>query len=148
MVSNGLTRRKVLNPLHHGHRPPLPRRQKYHKHYRYTTPILPAANTRSHPSADGDIEHIVSLLLNVFSSGLFTIPPAPSTHFLTFPTTPDIAMESLTGRDQSVERLMYTLIVKHAVRNGECLVARSAHCSSDIYGVAAWLAPGVEWDFQ
>ncbi|THH29807.1 hypothetical protein EUX98_g4365 [Antrodiella citrinella] len=57
-------------------------------------------------------------------------------------------MESLSGRDKTVERLIYRLTIKKAVKDGEFLVARSPRNSSEVYGMAAWLAPGVDWNFQ
>lgn len=57
-------------------------------------------------------------------------------------------MQTFSGRDKAIESLIYRLTIHHAVRYGKCLVARSAHNASEIYGVAAWAAPGSDWDFQ
>ena len=49
-------------------------------------------------------------------------------------------MQTFSGRDKAIESLIYRLTIQHAVRHGKCLVARSAHNASEIYGVAAWAA--------
>ncbi|TCD68782.1 hypothetical protein EIP91_009795 [Steccherinum ochraceum] len=73
------------------------------------------------------VERVVDLLLRVFDG--------------------DNAMESFSGQDKAIERLIYTLTIRKTLQSGECYVARSPR-SSEIYGVATWLAPGIDWDFH
>ncbi|KAH8101700.1 acyl-CoA N-acyltransferase [Cristinia sonorae] len=87
--------------------------------------VAPVVRSIASPT-DDEIERIVALLLRIFKS--------------------DTAMESLSGRDQAVETLIYRLTLTQAVRSGECLVARSPHNPSEICGVAAWIAPDSDWD--